>query len=241
MELTGLQEELVRAVVGTGTPTVVVLVNGRPLAVRYIAEHVPAVLEAWVCGEKGGRAVAETLFGDSSPCGKLSVTVPRHAGQLPVYYNAKKSKAYWLKEGWGKPYVDLDPTPLYPFGHGLSYTTFEYGNLQLSAGEIAADGSVAVSADITNTGTRFGRETVQLYVRDVISSVSTPVVQLKGFAKIDLEPGEKKTVRFELHPKDLALLDREIRSVVEPGQFKVYIGRSAADLPLSGEFTVRQR
>jgi beta-glucosidase len=241
LELTGLQEELVRAVVGTGTPTVVVLVNGRPLAVRYIDEHVPAIVEAWVCGEKGGRAVAEVIFGDYNPCGKLPVTVPRHAGQLPVYYNAKKSKAYWLAEGWGKPYVDLDPTPLYPFGHGLSYTTFEYGNLQLSAGEIAPSGSVVISADIRNTGSRFGREIVQLYVQDVLSSVSTPVVQLKGFAKVGLEPGEKKTVRFELHPEDLALLDRELRPVVEPGKFNFFIAGSSEDFKLSGEFTVRAR
>jgi beta-glucosidase len=241
LELTGLQEELVRAVVGTGTPAVVVLVNGRPLAVRYIAEHVPAVVEAWVCGEKGGRAVAEILFGEYNPCGKLSVTVPRHAGQLPVYYNHKKSKAYWLAEGWGKPYIDLDPTPLYPFGHGLSYTTFEYGNLQLSAGEIAPTGSVVISADIQNTGNRFGREIVQLYVQDVVSSVSTPVVQLKGFAKVGLEPGEKKTVRFELHPEDLALLDRELKPTVEPGKFRVFVGSSSADFRVSGEFTVHER
>ena len=241
LELTGLQEDLVRAVVGTGTPTVVVLVNGRPLAVRYIAEHVPAVIEAWVCGEKGGRAVAEVLFGDSNPCGKLSVTVPRHAGQLPVYYNHKKSKAYWLAEGWGNPYVDLDPAPLYPFGHGLSYTTFEYGNLQLNAGEIAPSGSVVISADIRNTGNRFGREIVQLYVQDIVSSVSTPVLQLKGFAKVGLEPGEKKTVRFELHPEDLALLDRELRPVVEPGKFNFFIAGSCKDFRLSGEFIVRAR
>jgi len=241
LELTGLQEDLVRAVVGTGTPTVVVLVNGRPLAVRYIAEHVPAVIEAWVCGEKGGQAVAEILFGDSNPSGKLSVTVPRHAGQLPVYYNHKKSKAYWLAEGWGKPYVDLDPTPLYPFGHGLSYTTFEYGNLQLGAEEIWPTGSVVISADIQNTGNRFGREIVQLYVQDVVSSVSTPVAQLKGFAKIGLEPGEKKTVRFELHPEDLALLDRGLKPIVEPGKFKFFIASSFKDFQLSGEFTVRER
>jgi beta-glucosidase len=241
LELTGLQEGLVRAVVGTGTPTAVVLVNGRPLAVRYIAEHAPAIIEAWVCGEKGGQAVAEILFGDYNPCGKLPVTIPRHAGQLPVYYNAKKSKAYWLTEGWGKPYVDLEPTPLFPFGHGLTYTTFEYGNLQLSAGEIPPPGSVIISADVRNTGDRFGREIVQLYVQDIISSVSTPVVQLKGFAKVGLEPGEKKTVRFELYPEDLAILDRGLRPVIEPGKFNVFIASSSEDFRLSGEFAVRTR
>lgn len=241
LELTGLQEELIRAVAGTGTPTVVVLVNGRPLATRYVAEHIPAVLEAWVSGEKGGRAVAEVLFGDCSPSGKLSVTVPRHAGQLPVYYNAKKSKEYWVKNAWGHPYVDLDPKPLYPFGHGLSYTTFDYSNLRLSAGEIGSGGSVEVSADIRNSGDRFGRETVQLYIQDVISSVSTPVKELKGFTKLGIEPGQTKTVTFVLTPDDLALLNRHLERVVEPGEFKVFIGSSSEDIRLSGSFVVAER
>ena len=133
LELMGRQEELVKAVQAAGKPTVVVLINGRPLAVRWIAEHVPAIVEAWLPGEKGGQAVAEVLFGDVNPSGKLSVTVPRHVGQLPVYYNMKKSKRYWQKYGWGHAYVDLEPTPLFNFGHGLSYTRFEYGGLQLSA------------------------------------------------------------------------------------------------------------
>ena len=131
LELTGMQEELVKAVHATGTPTVVVLINGRPLAVRWIAQHVPAILEAWLPGEQGGKAVAEILFGDVNPSGRLSVTVPRHAGQLPVYYNYKKSKGYWVKQGWGRAYVDMEPTPLYPFGFGLSYTSFEYSGLRL--------------------------------------------------------------------------------------------------------------
>ena len=122
LELTGMQEELVKAVHATGTPTVVVLINGRPLAVRWVAQHVPAIVEAWHPGEQGGKAVAEVLFGDVNPSGRLSVTVPRHAGQLPVYYNYKRSKGYWLKQGWGRAYVDMEPTPLYPFGFGLSYT-----------------------------------------------------------------------------------------------------------------------
>jgi beta-glucosidase len=239
LELTGLQEELIRSVVETGTPTVVVLINGRPLAIRYAAEHVPAILEAWVCGEKGGRAVAEILFGDCNPSGKLSVTIPRHAGQLPVYYNAKKSKQYWLKEGWGKPYADLDPTPLYPFGHGLSYTQFEYSNLKFSAEQIGPAGSIEISADIKNSGGRSGEEIVQLYIQDVISTVSTPVKELKGFAKIGLEPGQTKTVKFMLTPEDLALYNQRLERVVEPGQFKVFIGSSSEDIRLSGDFTVK--
>ncbi len=239
LELTGLQEELIRAVAGTGTPTVVVLVNGRPLAARYVAEHIPAVVEAWVCGEKGGRAVAEVLFGDVNPSGKLSVTIPRHAGQLPVYYNSAKSKEYWLTNAWGRPYTDLDPKPLYPFGHGLSYTTFDYGNLKLGAAKIGPGEPVEVSVDIKNTGERAGRETVQLYVRDMISSVSTPVMELRGFEKVGLEPGETKTVKFVLKPADLALLDRHLERVVEPGEFKVLVGSSSEDIRLSRSFVVR--
>ena len=239
LELTGLQQDLVKAVAGTGTPTVVVLVNGRPLATRWIAGHVPAVLEAWVSGEKAGLAVAEALFGDLNPCGKLPVTVPRHAGQLPVYYNFKKSKSHWLEHGWGKSYVDIENTPLYPFGHGLSYTSFEYGNLSITPAETAAGGTVTVSLNVTNTGKRFGKEIVQLYIQDVISSVSTPVQELKGFEKIGLKPGETKTVTFTLTPEHLALYNRHLERVVEPGEFKVRIGSSSRDIRLTGELIVK--
>ncbi len=240
IELTGLQEELIRAVAGTGTPTVVVLVNGRPLATRYVAEHIPAIVEAWVSGEKGGQAVAEVLFGDVNPSGRLSVTIPRHAGQLPVYYNFKKSKDYWLKEAWGNPYSDLDPKPLYPFGHGLSYTTFEYANLRLSATKTGPGESVEICVDVKNAGDRPGRETVQLYIQDVIATVSTPVMELKGFEKVGLGPAETKTVKFVLTPADLTLFDRHLERVVEPGEFKVFIGRSSADIRQSASFVVAE-
>ncbi len=238
LELTGLQDELVKAVVATGTPTIVVLINGRPLATRFVARHVPAVIEAWVCGEKGGRAVAEVLFGDFNPSGKLPVTVPRHAGQLPVFYNAKRSKAYWLKEGWGHSYVDLDPKPLYPFGHGLSYTHFKYSRLQLGRERIGPDETIEISVNIENDGERFGQEVVQLYLQDVISSVSRPLQELRGFSKVDLAPGQSKTVRFRLGPEDLALYNRWLERVVEPGEFKVLIGSSSEDIRLSGRFSV---
>ncbi len=152
LELTGRQEELVQAVQAAGKPTVVVLINGRPLAVRWIAEHAAAIVEAWLPGEKGGQAVAEVLFGDVNPSGKLSVTVPRHAGQLPVYYNMKKSKRYWQRYGWGHAYVDLESAPLYNFGHGLSYTRFEYGGLQFSAKEIGPADHVEVRLQVKNAG-----------------------------------------------------------------------------------------
>lgn len=239
LELTGLQEDLVNAVQATGTPTVVVLINGRPLAVRWIAQHVPAVLEAWCPGEKGGQAVAEILFGDVNPSGKLTVTVPRHVGQLPVYYNAKKSKRFWIENGWGRPYVDLEPTPLYAFGHGLSYTRFGYSDLELSAKEIAPNEGIEVRLKVKNLGDRPGAETVQLYLEDVVSSVATPVKQLRGFAKLALKPGEAKTCTFKLTADDLALFDANLKRVVEPGQFRLMVGSSSKDIRLTGEFQVK--
>jgi len=188
LELTGAQEELVEAVQSTGTPTIVVLINGRPLATRWIAEYVPGVVEAWLPGEKGGQALAEVIFGDVNPSGRLPVTIPRHVGQLPVYYNFKRSKEYWVKSGWGHPYVDLEPTPLYTFGYGLSYTRFSYASLRLSAMDIHPTESVEVSLEVRNTGSRAGAEVVQLYLQDVISSVSRPVKELRGFSKIGLQP-----------------------------------------------------
>jgi len=174
LELTGLQRTLVRAVAATGTPTVVVLINGRPLAIPWIAENVPAILEAWLPGEQGGHAVADVLFGDVNPSGRLPVTFPRHAGQLPVYYNHKPAKTYWLTKGWGKPYVDLDPRPLYEFGFGLSYTTFAYANLRIQPAVISPAGRATVSLDVKNTGSRPGAEVVQLYLNDPLSSVTAP-------------------------------------------------------------------
>jgi beta-glucosidase len=238
LELTGLQDELVKAVQATGTPTVVVLINGRPLATRWIAQHVPALVEAWLPGEQGGQAVAEVLFGEVNPSGRLSVTIPRHAGQLPVYYNAKKSKRYWTTQGWGRAYVDLEPTPLYPFGYGLSYTRFEYGDLELSSREITPSQNVEVRLNVKNTGDRAGAEVVQLYLEDVIGSVSTPVKELRGFTKLALQPGETRTCTFKLTPDDLALYDANLRRVVEPGQFRVMVGASAEDIRLHGEFQV---
>jgi beta-glucosidase len=166
------------------------------------------------------------------------VTIPRHAGQLPVYYNAKKSKRYWIKNGWGHPYVDLEPTPLYPFGFGLSYTRFEYSDLALSAREIGPAGEIEVHWRVKNVGARAGAEVAQLYLEDVVSSVSTPVRELRGFTKIMLQPGETKTCAIKLTPADLALYNAKLERVVEPGQFRVMIGASSEDLRLRGEFGV---
>ncbi len=235
LDLTGMQEDLVRAVHATGTPTVVVLVNGRALSVRWIAANVPAIVEAWLPGEQGGLAVADILFGDVNPSGRLPVTIPRHVGQLPVYYNYRPSKAYWINQ---RQYVDLESSPLYPFGHGLSYTTFSYSDLAISPGRIRSGAHVDVSFTVKNTGSREGAEVAQLYLDDVISSVSTPVMELRRFEKVRLKPGEQQQVKFTLTPEDLALLDLHLRPVVEPGAFDVMVGASAADIRLRGSFEV---
>jgi beta-glucosidase len=238
LELTGVQEQLIQAVHSTGTPTIVVLINGRPLATRWIAQHVPAVLEAWLPGEQGGTAVAEILFGDVNPSGRLPVSIPRHAGQLPVYYNAKRSKSYWVKHGWGRPYVDMEPTPLYPFGFGLTYTRFEHSELEVSAAVIKPDENLSVQVTTKNSGTRAGAEVVQLYVQDVISSVSRPARELRGFRKLWLKPGESKSCVFTLTPDDLALYTTDLRRVVEPGEFKLWVASSSEDSGLEASFRV---
>jgi beta-glucosidase len=240
LDLTGYQEELLKAVYATGTLTVAVLVNGRPLSIRWTAANIPAILEAWNCGEQGGNAVADILFGDYNPGGRLPITFPRHSGQLPVYYNYLPSKEFWIENGWGNPrYVDMSANPLYEFGFGLSYTSFEYSNLRITPEETGPAGDVYVSADVQNTGKTDGDEVVQLYINDVISSLSTPLKELKGFEKISLAPGEKKTVKFRLSPGDLSFLDRNLEPVVEPGLFEVMVGSSSADIRLEGEFVVK--
>jgi beta-glucosidase len=237
LDLTGVQEDLVRAVYETGTPTVVVLVNGRPLSTRWTTEHVPAIIEAWRPGERGGEAVADVLFGDYNPSGRLAITIPRHVGQLPAYYNYKPAKAYWmgdLKRG----YVDMPATPLYPFGYGLSYTQYEYGNLRIEPMQIHPEGTVRVSVEVKNTGDRSGTETVQLYIHETTGPVATPIKQLRGFERVDLKPGETKNVTLTLTPEDLQLLDRDTHWRVVPGDFEIMVGKSSEDLPLRGVLKV---
>ena len=241
LDLSGVQEDLVKAVAATGTPTVVVLVNGRPLSTRWIAANIPAVVEAWLPGEEGGTAVAEVLFGLNNPSGRLPVTIPRHVGQLPLFYNSGPSRLSIKNNGtldW-RSYVDLPGSPLYPFGHGLSYTTFRYSGLNIEPKIIGTGGTVRVSAEIANTGSRPGAEVVQLYLRDNVASVTRPLRELKGFQKLLLSPGEHRKVTFELTPEELSLYNRNMERVVEPGAFTVMLGRSSQDLPLEGRFEVR--
>ncbi len=217
LDLPGAQQQLLEAVCATGTPVVLVLINGRPLTINWAAEHVPAILEAWYPGQEGGTAIADVLWGDYSPGGKLPITFPRTVGQLPLYYNYKPT-------GRAYDYVLTEFAPLFPFGYGLSYTQFAYRDLTIEPEAIAPAGQVRVSVTVQNVGDRAGDEVVQLYINDVISSVVTPVIELKGFQRIHLEPGESRTVRFVLGPKELALLDRHLEPVVEPGEFEVMVG-----------------
>ncbi len=233
--LPGVQQALVEAVAGTGIPTVVVLINGRPLALPWIAEHVPAILEAWLPGEEGGNAIADVLFGDVAPGGKLPVSLPRSVGQVPVYYGHKPSGG---RSQWKGDYADLSSKPLFPFGHGLSYTRFEYANLELSASEVPPSGTIDIALDVTNAGDRGGEEVVQLYVHDVIGSVTRPVKQLAGFKRIALDPGETRRVAFHLDAGQLAFYDRDMEFVVEPGQIEVLVGSSSEDIRLEGSFEI---
>ncbi len=236
LDLSGVQEDLVRAIYETGTPTVVVLINGRPLSIRWTAEHVRSIVEAWEPGERGGEAVAQVLFGDYNPSGRLPITVPRHSGQLPDYYNYKPSKASRMKRG----YVDMPATPLYPFGYGLSYTTFEYSHLRIEPPTIHPAGKVQVSVDVKNVGDRAGEETPQLYVHELFAPVSTPVKQLRAFEKVPLAPGETKAVTFTLTPEDLQILDPDMHWVVEPGTFEIMVGSSSEDIREKGILAVKE-
>ena len=233
--LTGVQQELIEAVVATGTPTVVVLINGRPLALPWIAEHVPALLEAWLPGEEGGNAVADVLFGDVNPAGRLPVTLARDVGQMPVYYNHKPTGGRSMF--WGD-YSDMPVAPLYPFGHGLSYTTFDYCDLRLSAQEVPPDGVLDIGMSITNSGNRAGDEVVQLYLSDLSGSVTRPVKELKGFRRITLREGETRILTFHLDMSQLAFHGRDMSFAVEPGEIRVMLGASSDDIRLEGNFTI---
>jgi beta-glucosidase len=235
LDLQGRQEELIKAVQSTGTPTVVVLINGRPLSIRWTAANVSAIVEAWRPGEEGGNAVADVLFGDYNPGGHLPITVPRHVGQLPAYYNYSPAKENRTKF---RGYFDMDASPLYEFGYGLSYTTFECSDLRIQPQQIRPSDNVRVSIRVKNTGPYRGDEVVQLYLRDLVASVSTPVKALKGFQKISLDEGETRQVEFVLTPEDLSLLDRDMKRVVEPGTFQVMVGRSSEDILARGHFEV---
>lgn len=238
LDLPGRQLKLVQAIHATGKPTVVVLVNGRPLSVGWIVDNVPAILESWMGGTESGNAMADILFGDVNASGKLPVTFPRTVGQVPIYYNHMNTgRPPEAQNRYTSKYYDVPWTPLFPFGYGLSYTRFKISNLQLSAPRISANGKLTVSVEVENTGRRAGDEVVQLYVRDVVASMTRPVKELKGFQRVSLRPGEKRRVEFVLGPEHLGFWNREVRYVVEPGEFRVMVGSNSVDV-LEASFTV---
>jgi beta-glucosidase len=231
LDLPGRQLNLVQAVYATGKPVIVVLINGRPLSINWVNKYVPGIVEAWFPGAQGGTAIADVLFGDYNPGGKLTLTFPKTVGQIPYNFPTKPN-AQWEGE---KTRVN---GALYYFGHGLSYTSFEYSNLQISPRKQTPRGNVLVSFEVKNTGARAGDEVVQLYTRDVVSSVTTYEKNLRGFERVHLQPGETKGVKFTLTPEDLALWDRNMHFIVEPGVFRVMVGSASEDIRLNGEFEI---
>ena len=219
LELIGRQNDLVKAILETGKPTIVLLINSGPLSINYIAENVPAILEGFYLGQETGAGVADVLFGDYNPAGKLTISFPRSVGQLPLYYNRKPTAR--------RGYLFANKEPLFPFGFGLSYTTFAYSDLKISPAKIGVAGEAKVSVTVTNTGKRAGDEIVQLYIRDLVSSVTRPIMELKDFKRISLAPGESKTVEFVITPGKLSFLDLNMKSVVEPGWFDIMVGTSS--------------
>jgi beta-glucosidase len=211
-----------RQVVQTGKPVILLLIHGRPASIEYAVEHIPAILEGWYLGQAAGSVAAEALFGDINPGGKLPITFPRNVGQIPAYYYHKPSAR--------RGYVWSSKAPLFPFGYGLSYTSFAFSTPRLEPACISTTGSTVLAVDVTNTGERAGDEVVQLYIRDQVSSLTRPVQELKGFERITLEPGETRTVTFAITPEMLAFLNIDMQKVVEPGLFDVMVGSSSADV-----------
>jgi beta-glucosidase len=224
LDLIGRQQELVEAMLATGKPLIAVLFNGRPLAINHLSQQVPVIFECWYLGQESGHAVADVLFGDYNPGGKLPITIPRSAGHLPAFYNYKPSAR--------RGYLFDDVSPLYPFGFGLSYTTFAFGPPRLEKKRIRRNGKTRVLAEVTNTGKVRGDEVVQMYIRDRVSSVTRPIKELKGFQRVSLEPGETKTVAIDIAPDQLAFYDIDMKFVVEPGEFEIMVGNSSRDVDL---------
>ncbi len=235
LNLPGVQEELIRAVHETGTPIVVVLINGRPLSINWIVKNVPSILEAWMPGEEGSRAIADILFGDYNPGGKLPISFPRSVGQVPVYYNHKPSGG---RSHWKGDYVEMSSKPLFSFGYGLSYTNFEYSDMVISPKSTSWEGQVEMSVNVKNTGSCTGDEVVQMYVNKIQSEVTRPVKELKGFKRLTLKPGQKKTVTFIMSITQLGFYNKDMKYVVEPGTIKVMIGSSSDDIRLMTEFEI---
>lgn len=243
LQLPENQMELLKALVATGKPVVLLNFSGRPTVMTYEAENVPAVMNVWYAGSEGADAIADVVFGKVSPSGKLTASMPRSVGQIPLYYNhlntgRPRSDGPAVFEKYRSNYLDSPVTPLFPFGYGLSYTTFAYGPMELSSAAMAPDGSVVVSVPVTNTGSRAAAEVVQLYVRDLVASMSRPVKELKHFERVELQPGETKTVSFTITPADLSFYNSNLEFVLEPGEFDIMVGPSSAEVQ-TARLTVR--
>ncbi|MEM2410421.1 MAG: beta-glucosidase BglX [Thermofilaceae archaeon] len=241
LDLPGVQEELVKTVweaVGGRIPVVMVVMSGRPLTIKWAAEHIPAIVVAWHLGVRAGDAVADVLFGDYNPGGKLPVTWPRAVGQVPIYYNHKRTGRPPSAERFTSKYIDEDWRPLFPFGHGLSYTRFEYSDLRVEPEKVEPGGTVTISFELANAGEREGDEVAQLYVRDVVASVTRPVMELKGFKRVTLKPGERRRIVFKLPTQLLAFYGRDMKPRIEAGLYEVMVGSSSADIRLKGSFEV---
>ncbi len=227
------QQELLKALLKTGKPVVLVLFTGRPLTLNWENEHVPAILNVWFGGTEAAHAISDVLFGDVNPCGKLTMTFPQHVGQVPLFYNHKNTgrplETAWFQK-FRSNYLDVTNEPLYPFGYGLSYTTFRYGNLGLSNTTMSAGGTITVSVDVTNTGKYDGKEVVQLYIRDKVGSVTRPVKELKAFKKIMLRSGETQTVNFDLSVEALKFYNADLQFLAEPGDFDIFVGGNSRDV-----------
>jgi beta-glucosidase len=239
----GVQQDLVQAIHGTGKPVVVVFLHGRPYSVPWMKTHIPAILGAFYPGEQQGNVIADILFGKVNPSGRLPVSVAQTAGHIPTVYDYKPSgRGFYHKPGTpdapGRDYVFATPDPLWPFGFGLSYTEFRYDDLRVATPLVPADGRVRFAFRLANTGARGGREVVQVYIRDRISSTTTPVMRLVRFVKVELAPGQHRTLEFELPVAELALWTAAMQRVVEPGDFELLVGASAGDIRLRDTFTV---
>ncbi|TVQ82940.1 MAG: glycosyl hydrolase [Bacteroidetes bacterium] len=230
IDLPGVQEDLFNEIVKLGKPVVVVLMNGRPLTIENVDAKASAILETWFLGTTAGDAIADVLFGDYNPSGKLPVTFPRNVGQIPIFYNVKNTGRPKTEFKFTSKYLDVPNTPLYPFGFGLSYTTFEYSDINLSSNQMPLDGSLNASVTVTNTGDRFGEEVVQLYIRQLVGSITRPIKELKAFEKIALEPGESREVTFELNQNHLAFYNANNEFKAEPGEFHLFIGTNSEDV-----------
>ena len=230
LKLYPAQQRLVKAIHKTGTPVVLVLMSARPLATEWSADNISTIVQGWFLGSETGNALADVLFGDYNPSAKLTMTVPRNVGQVPIFYNHKRVSRPKNDTRYTSKYIDVSNQPLYPFGYGLSYTEFSYSPIELSTNSINFDQKLQASVRVKNSGERFGEEVVQLYIQDMFGSVVRPVKELKGFNKISLDAGESREVSFEISAKDLAFYTADMSFKAEPGDFKLYIGTSSAEL-----------